>query len=497
MTRILVNECKQEVSSFNPVLSHYEDFDVSTGAAVLAAHRNVGSEICGALTVFAARPDIEIVPGFSARSITSGGTLADVDFRRIATGFLDAVRNARDIDAVYFSLHGAMASETEYDIEGYLLAETRKIVGERMPIVISLDLHGIITDRILDHCDALTVYHTYPHVDFFQTGERAARLLLRIIDGQVKPVSVRVPIPALVRGYELITETGMFGKCVRKTIAIENSPGGLSGGMFIGNPFTDVPELCSNVFLCTDNNPVRAEREAISIANEFWEMREHLQQMLTSLEESVRLAAQAKGRVVLVDAADATSSGASGDSNSVLRALVEAGHRRTVLIPVVDPPAVEAAFFAGVGATIRTRIGGSLDHRFTPLEMELKVRMLSDGHFRNESHGSYWDGGRTAVLQSGNFMLIATTRPVSLYDRSLFLAHGQDPALFDATVVKSPHCQPRFFADGAEILINIDAPGSTSANLKSLGHTRCARPVFPLDDNVTFVPRAKLFTRVG
>ncbi|MEO8126706.1 MAG: M81 family metallopeptidase [Bryobacteraceae bacterium] len=497
MPRILVNECKQEVSSFNPVLSHHEDFAVTTGAGLLAAHQDVGSEMSGALTVFATRPDIEIVPGYSARSITSGGTLADADFHRIAAEFLNAVRTASNIDAIYFSLHGAMASETEYDIEGYLLEQTRKIVGERMPIVISLDLHGIITDRILQHCDALSVYHTYPHVDFFQTGQRAARLLLRIIDGHAKPVSVRVRIPALVRGYELITETGRFGQCVRRTIAIENSPGGLSGGMFIGNPFTDVPELCSNVFLCTDNDPARAEREAIEIANEFWAMREHLQQPLTSLAESVCLAGQATGRVVLVDAADATSSGASGDSNAVLRALVEAGHRRTVLLPIVDPPAVEAAFHAGVGAVIHTKIGGSLDPRFTPLEMECKVRMLSDGHFRNESHGSYWDGGRTAVLQSGNFMIIATTRPVSLYDRSLFLAHGQDPAWFDATIVKSPHCQPQFFADGAEMLINIDAPGSTSANLQSLGHTRCARPIFPLDQNVTFTPTAKLFTRIG
>jgi microcystin degradation protein MlrC len=495
MLRILVNECKQEISSFNPVLSGYEDFAVSRGSEIFDVHRNVGSEMGGALTVFAARPDIEVVPGFSARSITSGGTLADACFRRIAAEFLDAVRNARDIDAIYFSLHGAMATETEHDVEGYLLAETRKIVGERMPVVISLDLHGILTDRILEHVDALTVYHTYPHVDFYQTGERAARLLLRILDGGVHPVSVRVRIPALVRGYELITETGRFGACVRKTIAFENSSGGLSGGMFIGNPFTDVPELCSNVFLCADGGAGRAEREAIAIANEFWEMREHLQQPLTSLAESVRLAAAAKGRVVLVDAADATSSGASGDSNAVLRALLEAGYAKTVLVPIVDPPAVEAAFAAGVGATVETPIGGSLDRRFTPLPMRLSVRMLSDGHFRNESHGSFWDGGRTAVLQAESVTLVATSRPVSLYDRSLFLAHGQDPALFDATVVKSPHCQPRFFADGAEALINIDAPGSTSANLKSLGHTRCARPVFPLDENVTFTPAARHFSR--
>ncbi len=498
MPRILVSECKQEVSSFNPVLGRYEDYAVTFGEAILAYHRGVRSEMGGALRVFDAAPGVEIFPGYSARSITSSGTVADADFRRISDEFLAAVRGARDVDAIYFSLHGAMASETEHDAEGYLLAETRKIVGERMPVVISLDLHGILTDRILEHTDALAVYHTYPHVDFFETGERAARLLLRVIAGEIRPVSARVPIPALVRGYELITETGLFGRCVRKAQAVENSAGGLSGGMFIGNPFTDVPDLCSNAFIVTDGDGERAAREAIQIAREFWEMREHLQQPLLSLEESVRIAGEEiAGRVVLVDAADATSSGASGDSNAVLRGLLDAGYKRTLLLPIVDAPAVTAAFEAGVGRTIRTAIGGTLDaKRFRPLELTAEIRMLSDGRFRSESNGEIWNGGRTAVLQADNVTVVVTSHAVSLFDRSLFLAHGQDPATFDAVVVKSPHCQPRFFADGAKRLINIDAPGSSSANLPYLGHTRCRRPVFPLDQGVTFAPEARLFSRV-
>jgi len=293
-----------------------------------------------------------------------------------------------------------------------------------------------------------------------------------------------------------MTATGRFGQCVRETIAVENSEGGLSAGMFIGNPFTDVPDLGSNAFVVTNDNPERAEREAIRVANRFWAMREHLHQPLTSLEECVQRAAEATGRVVLVDAADATSSGASGDSNAILRALLEANYRRTALIPVVDAPAVEEAFRAGIGRTLRVRVGGSLDRRrFTPVEIEARVRLLSDGLFRNESHGSLWNSGRTAVLQSRNITLVATTKAVSLYDRSLFLAHGQDPATFETVVVKSPHCQPHMFEQGAQLLLNVDAPGSTSADLKSLGHTRCARPIFPLDENVTFAPKARIFRR--
>jgi len=497
MPRILINECKQEISSFNPVPGSYRDFSISWGQDLLALHHNTGTEVSGALRAFSQHPEVQVVPGYSARAITSGGALEDASFQRIAREFLNAVRSARDgLDAIYFSLHGALAAESEHDVEGYLLAETRKIVGERMPVVISLDLHGILTDQMLRHSDAAVVYHTYPHVDFFQTGERAARLLLGILAGGVKPVSARVPIPALVRGNELITETGRFGQCMREAIEVEKSEGGLSGGLFIGNPFTDVPELGSNVLLVTDDNPQRAEREAIRIANLFWAMREHLHQPLTPLTESVHLASEATGRVVLVDAADATSSGASGDSNAILRALLDTGYRRTALIPIVDAPAVEAAFRVGVGSTLRVPIGGSLDRqRFTPVETEARVRLLSDGQFRSESHGDLWDSGRTTVLQSGNITLVATSKAVSLYDRSLFFAHGQDPATFETVVVKSPHCQPHLFEQGAELLVNVDAPGSTSANLKSLGHQHCPRPIFPLDENVTFTPKAKIFRR--
>jgi microcystin degradation protein MlrC len=90
---------------------------------------------------------------------------------------------------------------------------------------------------------------------------------------------------------------------------------------------------------------------------------------------------------------------------------------------------------------------------------------------------------------------VVTSRPVHLYDRSLFLGHGLDPRHFDLVVVKSPHCQPHMYAEWCGRLINVDAPGSTSANLPTLGHTRCRRPIFPLDPGVQFTPRAKVFCR--
>ena len=497
MPRILVAECKQEVSTFNPHLSGYEDFGIRRGRELIDYHRTVRNEIGGALTVFDAATDVEIVPAYSAFFISSGGTLAKTAWERIAREFLESIRAAPPVDGVYFSMHGAMASEAELDPEGWLLAETRKILGEETPIVVSLDLHGILTDRMVEHSDAIVAYHTYPHVDFFETGERAARLLLRIVAGEVRPVTAKVAIPALVRGDELITATGKFGESIRMAQIAEANPHGLSAGLFIGNPFTDVPALQTYSFVVTDNDAELAQREALLIAANFWENHAGMQVPLVSLDEMARLAlAHARGTIALVDAADATSSGASGDSNAILRKLIEAGYAGRTLLPIVDAASVKVAFAAGIGARIETTIGGTRDpFRFQPLSITAKVRLISDGRFRSESFGEEWLAGPTAVLEADNFTIVVSSNPVNLYDRSFYFAHGQNPQNFDSVVVKSPHCQHHMYADWCAKMINVDAPGSSSANLPYLGHTRCPRPIFPLDNNAEFLSEAKVFRR--
>src|SRR5687768_10068200 len=117
MARLLVSECKQEISSFNPAPGSYDDFVVCFGEDMFARHRDLQSEVAGALSVLGRREDLTLVPGYSARAITSGGTLAGAAFRRIADDFLAAVRAAGEVDGVYFALHGAMAAAGEEDPE--------------------------------------------------------------------------------------------------------------------------------------------------------------------------------------------------------------------------------------------------------------------------------------------------------------------------------------------------------------------------------------------
>ena len=131
MSKILINELKQEISSFNPYLGQIKDWVTLSGPAVLSFHQGLGTEVAGALAVFAQHPELEITGGYSARAITSGGTLSDPTFAQLAEEFLAAVRANPDVDAIYFCLHGACAALAIHDCEGYLLAETREKQGRK------------------------------------------------------------------------------------------------------------------------------------------------------------------------------------------------------------------------------------------------------------------------------------------------------------------------------------------------------------------------------
>jgi microcystin degradation protein MlrC len=110
-----------------------------------------------------------------------------------------------------------------------------------------------------------------------------------------------------------------------------------------------------------------------------------------------------------------------------------------------------------------------------------------------ETWGTPEFAGPCAVLRAANITLVVNSRPVPLFNRTLFLAHGCVPRLYDLVVVKTPHCQPQFFDDWAERNFYVHARGSTSANLPTLGHRHCARPMFPLDPALDFAPPVELY----
>lgn len=492
--RILMAECMQEISSFNPLPSEYENFTIEREAAFVR-RPNVNTAIVGALGVFAEHGGVTVVPTISARAGSAGILSAD-GWRRLSTEWLASVTAVTPdaVDGIYISLHGAMGAVGEPDPEGWLLEQVRAHFGPAIPIVISLDLHGILTERMLSQVNGLTIYHTYPHVDFADTGQRAARLLLYIMTRGLKPVIARVKVPLLARGDECITKTGWFGDVIGEARLLERTGKVLAAGVMIGNPFTDAPELCTQAVVVVERDADLAAQEAARLANAMWAGRHRLVGKLVPVEKAVALAKTIKGTVAFTDAADATSSGASGDSNALIRALKEGRYLGSVLAQIVDPEAAAKAHAAGVGATISTTLGGRLDPgRFIPFPVTAVVESLSRGRGRLETMGMPLDAGATAVLTFDNFTIVVMSRTVSLFDRAMYYSNGLNPVDFDLVIVKSPHTEYHMYDQWVAKNFNVDAPGATSANLPTLGHRLCARPMFPLEPHAEFVVAPEVY----
>ncbi|HCI85421.1 MAG TPA: microcystin degradation protein MlrC [Dehalococcoidia bacterium] len=496
--RILMGGCNQEISTFNPVPCEYEFFDFIRGEEIREAAVGTNSTYGGAIAELEAEygDDLELIFTYDAEG-TAAGPLRHSAFLKIADEFLEPLKeHAGKIDGVYFSMHGAMGTTEELDPEGYLLEEARKILGDEIPIVISMDLHGILTAKMLENISGLASYHTYPHVDFEDTGRRAAKSLIRILRDGAKPIAARVRIPTLVRGNELITETGAFGAQIRYAKELEKHPEVMSAGMFICNPFTDVPELCCQPFVFTDNNQELAEEAVLKQATDFWPNRNIMQGQFTSLEDSVSQGAQMAGPVAFYDAADAPSSGASGDSVEIVTEMVRANYPHTILTSVVDPAAVAKAHEVGVGETFTMGVGGALDSRFAPLKLDWTVQSIANNsNIKMETWKFRLNPGPTAVLVSGNLTAVAMTKSLMMVDRTVFFDNGCDPKNYHSTIIKTPHAEPEFFDNWVEAKFNVDAIGSTSANLPTLGHTVCERPMYPMEPDTEFTPKTEVFSR--
>ncbi|MDE0301533.1 MAG: M81 family metallopeptidase [Candidatus Poribacteria bacterium] len=478
MPKIIVAHYFQETNSFHPNPTAYEDFGVTRGEDLISDGRGV---VNGAVDQFAKRSDVEIVPTYGA-GMGAGGTITHECFEQISSECLEAIQqNSAGADALYFSMHGAMAADIEKDPEGYMLQEARNILGPDVPIVISLDMHGTVTRRMLRNMQGASILHTYPHIDWYETGERAATMLLSILDG-AKPVIASVYTPTMVRGDELKTATGVHGTFIRHLERLEERDDVLAGGIMLGHPPTDCPEQGSRIIIVTDNNRELAEREALRIGQNFWDMRERMQCVLYSVEEAIENAKKANGSVVFSDAADATSSGSPGTSNDILKGFLKSDYTGRVLFPIRDEPAVKRAMEAGIGSTITVPLGGTKDSRFTPIEVEVTVEVLS---LRGDVP--------IAVLRAGNITIVAATQGGILCDRWMYTELGQEPKTFDVIIQKLPHTPLEYYDEWAVRNMTIDVPGAASPNIKTLGHEIVPRPIYPLDEDMTFTPEVEVF----
>ena len=487
---IAVASIMQESNDFSPIKTKYEDFSLEFGERARNKYLGSLTEMGGFLDGLG-RVGRRIEPICTGWAVTAG-RVRKSDFNRILHEFKKRLAAIRKPDAVLLALHGGQTAESDDDVAGRVICETRRIVGPSTPIVVTLDLHANVTRRMVENANVLFGYRTYPHIDLYETGLRGADLTHKILNGTLVPATVFRKLPLVVPAENMQTTSGPFGRLWAMANKFEGTKNMEAISLFGVQPWLDAAEMGASVVCLANGNRTAAVSYADRLANAFWTARREFDVKLVPVARALREALkQQGGPVILSEPSDSTGSGSPGDSTGVLRPLIDVCRHEPAAIFLVDRPAVAQAIRSGVGSTITMRVGGTIDRKHSrPVRITGRVRLLSDGRWTPKALG-YSTGvevgmGRTAVVEVGKVRILIAEQPALTVDPELFQSHGIDPERMKIVVVKSPNGFRAAYGPIAKKMILVDTPGISTPKLRQLPYNRVPRPIYPLDPRTKF-----------
>ena len=474
MSVIAVGGFQHETNTFAPSKAGYADFEDGGGWPGLCsgddiAPRLEGANIpaAGALSALHALGHRTV--GLVWASATPSAHVTRDAYERIVGDMLARLSTAGPVDAVYLDLHGAMVTEHLDDGEGELLARVRRIVGTRVPIVASLDLHGNITRAMTSIADGLAAYRTYPHVDMADAGARAARLLHLILQRGHRPANAFRTLDFL---------TGLPSQCtliqpahgLYEALSRLESERGIALSFTPGFPMADIPE-CGMAVFGYGEEAAATQRAVETMAGLVADAEPQFSMQLFSPDDAVKRAMQRGERglpVVLADTQDNPGAGGNGDTTGLLAALLRHDAQDAALGMLIDPASALQAHALGEGNTAHFKLGeisGLPGH--VPLAGEFTVERLGDGRFTCTGPmflGFRMSLGPMAVLRRNGVRVVLASSKCQAADQEMFRHVGIEPKTQRILALKSSvHFRADFQPISREVLV-VAAPGPAKAD---------------------------------
>jgi len=482
MARIALGGLQHETNTFAPSKADYAAFEagggwpgVQYGEAVFGAVAGANIPAAGAIEALRKLGHTLVATAWGAAS-PSAHVTTDA-FERIVGGLVSELKKSLPVDAVYLDLHGAMVTEAHDDGEGEILRRVREVVGPRVPVAASLDLHCNFTRAMFERCDALVAYRTYPHVDMAETGARAAELLDRMLRAG-KPLAKHWRALDYLTG--LPSQCSFMDPCKSVYEAIGRD-GDVTLSFTPGFPMADFPECGMAVFGYgiedkSTSQAVENLHRIVSDAEKDFALELHMP------DEAV---ARARSRgepgrpVVLADTQDNPGAGGNGDTTGLLKSLIAQNAPEAVFGLLIDAAAAKQAHEMGTGSASSFRLGGrSGIPGDSPCEGEFTVEQLGDGKFT--CTGPMFKGfrmqlGNMALLRSKaapGVRVVLASRKVQAGDQEMFRHLGVEPRRSRILGLKSSvHFRADFEPIAKEVLV-VKAPGPALADPTEFRWTR-------------------------
>lgn len=423
----------------------------------------------------------------------AAGPAEDSAFEYMSDRIVTAVE--KGCDAVMLELHGSMVTQGFSDPEGELLARIRSVAPE-IPIAVALDFHCTLTPGMVDNATVISIYRTTPHVDMYETGQRAGKVLLRHLKGECRAEMVARRIPLMASLEKMGEDTPPMKDLIEELPRLEAKyPDLLLAGLSGGHPFTDVGPGGMTAVMVTDGNPEVGAAAAEQLLRSAWESRDGLvyraEPFMTTLKAAKALT---EGPIIMADSGDIPSSGGYGADVTVLKSALEMGFEDMGVGPIHDPESVRAMFEIGVGRQVHLSLGGKkevplLNYRSEPLQINGTVTRLSEDPIVLAGpmlKGVQFSLGRMAVLTIGSVDIMVTEKKGEALESGVLKHMGIDPEKRKYTLIKSRQHYRAAFGPIARHMMWVCGPGPTHPDFSGFPFRNIRRPMFPLDPDTSF-----------
>jgi microcystin degradation protein MlrC len=466
--RIAIGGIAVECCTFSPLLTRMEDFSIARGTDLLALYPFLNRYT-----------HVEFVPLVRARA-TPGGAVETRAYEAIKDEFLEGLRLGMPWDGVYLDLHGAMSVVGMQDAEGDWIAGVRDVVGPDCLLAASYDLHGNVSQRVVDHLDILTAYRTAPHVDVEETRRRAVKILLSSLTNGIRPSLAFVPVPLLLPGERAMTTAEPARTIYTGLSRVIAQFGLIDASLLVGYAWADEPRVGASV-ITVGSDPELARDAAEYVASICWNHRADFEfgMKTGSVDECIawaQAAAKHATPVFISDAGDNITGGGVGDVPFVLERMLIAGVRDAVYAALFDPQSVEICFEVGGDVQVDLSLGGKIDRQHgQPLRVSARVLLLDE----------HDPGNRQVVLQVDGVKVILTERRTAFTTLEQFERLGIDVKSARIVAVKLGYLFPEL-AQVAATAFLANSPGAINPAVETLDYHQLRRPIYPLDMSMTW-----------
>ena len=499
--RVLMAMMMHETNTFSPVPTDLQRFALTQGGTPPVGQEAVQAFRGTGMALAAYIDEVEQLGwaydvALAAHAAPSGVVQTEA-FETMCQTIVQAVVS-QPYDAVLLDLHGAMVTAEHDDGEGELLRRIRA-VAPQVPVAVAYDMHANIYADMVELAQAVAGYQTYPHVDAYQTGQRAARAVLDMVQGKTKPTSAWGRVPMIPHVMRQSSEDEPNRSLQARARAMEQE-GALCASVFTGFPHADIEGAGLSVVVVTDNDPALAARWRDELLAMAWAQRAAFVYEIEPLAQALARAASLKpsgaGPIVLLDHYDNTASGGTMDATRVLAEIMAQGLQDVAAFAIYDPQAVAQCMQAGVGAQVKLSVGGKLamtqvPHAHPALPLEGVVKTLSFGRYRAKgpmSQGARQDMGHAAVVDTGAVEVVLISRHVEPFDVNALLSVGIDPMQKRFVMLKSRVHWRAGLGQLAAATVDCAGNGVCTSDYSDLTFHRLRRPIYPLDPLTEWQP---------